>query len=190
MGDAYRDEDKAAFEAVEGLRRENAHLRDRLTRVEDRLRAIEARGASTIVLPSRRSSRAALVATFGVSCAHLAVAFLRASRPPAPPHVVTAPLAVIGTTPPVADPRPPAADPPTLRDPALAAEGSLSVICIPSCDAIDLDGLPLGPSPVFKHKAAPGKHLLRLLSADPPVTKIVSTVVTADRVSLVRETMP
>jgi len=64
------------------------------------------------------------------------------------------------------------------------------VICIPGCDRVELDGQSLGASPVFKHAASVGSHRIKLVSTNPPATKVVSKIVVADSNTVVRESMP
>ena len=68
--------------------------------------------------------------------------------------------------------------------------GYLSVICIPGCDRVDVDGQSFGASPVFKKKVPVGQHRIKLTSSNPPGTKVVSATVVADSVKMVRESMP
>jgi hypothetical protein len=70
-----------------------------------------------------------------------------------------------------------------------AALGQLSIICIPGCDQVYDNGKPLGPSPVFKRPTVAGSHKIRLVSSNPHVEKVVSTIVVADSVAIVRESM-
>jgi hypothetical protein len=64
------------------------------------------------------------------------------------------------------------------------------VICIPGCDQVYDNGKLLGPSPVFKRPASLGSHKIKLVMNNPPATKTISTIVVADQVSMVRESMP
>jgi eukaryotic-like serine/threonine-protein kinase len=71
------------------------------------------------------------------------------------------------------------------------ARGLLTVVCLPACDQIYDNGQLLGPSPVFKRAAPVGSHKIKLvLNSNPSATKTISTVVVADQVSVVRESMP
>jgi serine/threonine protein kinase len=71
-----------------------------------------------------------------------------------------------------------------------ATPGLLSIICIPGCDQVYDNGKLLGASPVFKRPASLGSHKIRLVSSNPHVEKVVSTIVAADSVAMVRESMP
>jgi hypothetical protein len=70
-----------------------------------------------------------------------------------------------------------------------AALGLLSIICIPGCDQVYDNGKLLGASPVFKRPATLGSHKIRLVTSNPHAEKIVSTIVVADSVAVVRESM-
>lgn len=113
-----------------------------------------------------------------------------APRPAAAP--VTAPVV---TPPPAAAPRPAAAPAPGAPAPRRAAEpvadtGLLSVICLPACDQVTDNGKPMGPSPIFKRSVPVGEHRLKLMRLDPPVTKVVSAIVTSSaEPSVVRQSM-
>ncbi len=71
-----------------------------------------------------------------------------------------------------------------------SAKAFLNVICIPRCDRVELDGVPLGPTPVIKYSASVGSHRIKLISSNPPATKTVSKIVVADTINMVRESMP
>jgi serine/threonine protein kinase len=68
-----------------------------------------------------------------------------------------------------------------------AAQGTLKVICFPSCDQVFDNGAPLGPSPVVK-KTSVGSHRLKLVWSD--ANLVVSTVVIADQSVTVRQNHP
>jgi serine/threonine protein kinase len=68
-----------------------------------------------------------------------------------------------------------------------AAQGTLKVICVPSCDQVFDNGAPLGPSPVVK-KTSVGSHRLKLVWGD--ANLVVSTVVIADQSVTVRQNHP
>jgi hypothetical protein len=70
------------------------------------------------------------------------------------------------------------------------ARGYLSVICLPGCDRVEVDGQTLGASPIFKRPTVVGSHRIRLISSNPPATKTISKIVIADTVAMVRESMP
>ena len=55
---------------------------------------------------------------------------------------------------------------------------------------MEVDGQPFGASPIFKKPMAVGSHKIKLVSSNPPGTKIVSKIVIADSVAMVRESMP
>jgi hypothetical protein len=67
--------------------------------------------------------------------------------------------------------------------------GQLSVICIPGCDQVYDNGKLLGASPVFKRPTTLGSHKIRLVTQNPHVEKTISTIVVADQVAVVRESM-
>ncbi len=71
-----------------------------------------------------------------------------------------------------------------------AATGYLSVICLPGCDKVEVDGQGFGASPIFKKRMSVGSHRIKLVSSNPPGTKVVSKIVVADTVAMVRESMP
>lgn len=94
MGEAYRDENQAAFAAVARLREENGHLRAELNALRERLSVVERRVGVT---PPARSPRRSLGLAGAIAGALLLVVvglvafFLRASArrdtwelPPAP----------------------------------------------------------------------------------------------------------
>jgi len=130
-----------------------------------------------------------------------------AAPPPAPPSpTVTAPP--VNATPPatpapaVAAARPtplPLAAAPThaarkAPSPAPAAaggsdSGQLTIICFPACDSVTDNGASLGPSPIFKRSVPVGEHRLKMTSANPPATKIVSVIVMGDQPTTVRQPM-
>jgi hypothetical protein len=64
--------------------------------------------------------------------------------------------------------------------------GYLSVICVPGCERVSVDGVPIGPSPLFKYAVTPGTHNLTLEC--PGQSRTVGEVVQADAVAMVRET--
>jgi hypothetical protein len=97
-----------------------------------------------------------------------------------PQPIAVAPTRVYEAPP----PRPIAAQPQATS----SAKGYLSVICIPACDRIELDGVSLGGGPVFKRATSVGSHRVKLVSSGG--SKIISKIVTADSVSMVRESMP
>jgi hypothetical protein len=70
------------------------------------------------------------------------------------------------------------------------AKGYLSIICLPGCDRVEVDGQSLGASLVFKHPTPVGTHRIRLISSNPPANKTVTKSVVADSVAMVRESMP
>lgn len=89
----------------------------------------------------------------------------------------------------IPQPQPPAA---TNRRAAAnegAVQGLISVICIPGCNQVYDNGKLLGASPVFKRAATIGSHKIRLVTSNPHVEKVVSTIVVADSVAIVRESM-
>jgi hypothetical protein len=71
-----------------------------------------------------------------------------------------------------------------------SSHGYLSVICLPGCDKVEVDGQSFGASPIFKKQVAVGSHRIKLISSNPPGTKVVSKIVVADSVAMVRESMP
>jgi serine/threonine protein kinase len=73
---------------------------------------------------------------------------------------------------------------------ASAATGLLSVICIPGCDEVYDNGKPLGQAPIVKRQVSVGSHRLKLVSVNPPATKVVPTIVLADQLATVRQSMP
>ena len=73
---------------------------------------------------------------------------------------------------------------------AAGVHGFLSVICLPGCDRVELDGQALGPSPIFKHATPVGSHRIKLVTTNPSATKVVSKIVVADSVAVIRESMP
>jgi serine/threonine-protein kinase len=73
---------------------------------------------------------------------------------------------------------------------AAAGQGLLSIICLPGCDQIYDNGKLLGPSPIFRRPATLGSHKIKLVLNNPSATKTISTIVVADQVSMVRESMP
>jgi tRNA A-37 threonylcarbamoyl transferase component Bud32 len=90
---------------------------------------------------------------------------------------------------PIAHYQPPAA-PAAAGGAAATAKGFLSVICLPGCDRVELDGQALGPAPIFKHATPVGSHRIRLTSSNPPASKTVSKIVLAGTTAVVRESMP
>jgi len=68
--------------------------------------------------------------------------------------------------------------------------GYLTVICLPGCDKVEIDGELAGSSPVFKRRVSLGEHTVTLTSTNPPATKVVSKTVVADTVSMLRVSMP
>jgi serine/threonine protein kinase len=113
-----------------------------------------------------------------------------------PPAVATqAPAPTPAPEAPTAQPAAPVpqAPPPARRGGPVAnaaGGGLISVICIPGCDQVYDNGKLLGPSPVFKRPASLGSHKIKLVMNNPPATKTISTIVVADQVSMVRESMP
>ena len=81
----------------------------------------------------------------------------------------------------------PAPAPPPAAAPA--EKGNLTVICFPACDQIFDNGAALGPSPMFKRPVSAGEHRLRMVSANPAVTKTLTVVVAADETKTVRQPM-
>ncbi len=115
------------------------------------------------------------------------------------PHIAPpATTALAPTSPPVATttaiPPVPAAVPTTIpsasADTAAANSGFLTVVCVPACDQVMDNNRALGASPVVKRKVAIGPHRLHLMWSDPPGRKLVSTTVTADKNTVVRESRP
>ncbi|MFO0677596.1 MAG: hypothetical protein U0169_13755 [Polyangiaceae bacterium] len=70
--------------------------------------------------------------------------------------------------------------PPPVRAAAGSDEGLLSVVCLPACDRVTMDGATnLGPAPFFRKKVRVGSHRLELHAKDGNVAKTISVVVTA-----------
>ena len=118
---------------------------------------------------------------------------------PAPPPVAVAPSPAPRTyEPPAPQPAQPAPryQPPTpvpANGPSGGgggAHGYLSVICLPGCDRVEIDGQNLGASPIFKRQTSVGSHRIKLVSSNPPGTKVVSKIIVADSTAVVRESMP
>ena len=112
-----------------------------------------------------------------------------------PPAATPQPLAVASRPDPAPTPTPtryqaPASTPVAALTTSGSARGYLSVICLPGCDRVEVDGQPFGASPIFKKPMAVGSHKIKLVSSNPPGTKIVSKIVIADSVAMVRESMP
>jgi serine/threonine-protein kinase len=129
------------------------------------------------------------------------------SPPPAPPPQQVAAVTPTPTRnydpPPAAAPTPtpqPRVQPAASPTPVAGTGGStggaglprgyVSVICLPGCDRVEIDGQSLGASPIFRHAATVGSHRIKLISSNPPGTKVVSKIVVADTVAMVRESMP
>jgi serine/threonine-protein kinase len=118
-----------------------------------------------------------------------------AAQPQPAPVAAPQPAAVaMPTPPPTPMPTPvPVRSTPTNTGTTAAAgtaKGYLSVICIPKCDRVDLDGTTIGPSPVLRYSTNVGSHRIKLVSSNPPAQKTVSKIVVADTVNMVRESMP
>ena len=78
---------------------------------------------------------------------------------------------------------------PAAAAPVGSDHGQLSIICFPACDAVYDNGQLVGPSPIFKRTVAVGEHKLRMTSANPPATKVVSVIVMGDQTLTVRQPM-
>ncbi len=117
------------------------------------------------------------------------------SAPPIPPaNVDVKPPAPAPAPPPVAaDPKPAQRDPspaPAPPRPApKAAQGFLTVVCKPACDQVFDNGKSLGPSPIFRQAVSVGEHRLQFMTASPRVTKVVSTIISADELKVQTVTM-
>jgi len=113
--------------------------------------------------------------------------------PPAPP-----PPAAVAVAPTPAprpyDPRPtPPARPQSNTVPSGGgggAKGYLSVICLPGCDRVEVDGQSIGASPIFKRPTTVGSHRIKLIGSSPGATKTISRIVVADGTATVRESVP
>ncbi len=69
--------------------------------------------------------------------------------------------------------------------------GVLSVVCVPACDDVKLDGKSLGESPIFRRSVVAGEHALRLRWADPVARREMHVRVAAGvEPTLVRQTSP
>jgi serine/threonine protein kinase len=102
--------------------------------------------------------------------------------PPTPPPVAAEPK------PPQRDPTP-APAPPRPAPAPKAAQGFLTVMCKPACDQVFDNGKSLGPSPIFRQSVAVGEHRLQFMTANPRVTKVVSTIISADELKVQTVTM-
>lgn len=106
---------------------------------------------------------------------HYKPACLGAVAPAAPPDYATGAPPILTTTP------PPAALP-------AGGRGALTVVCMPKCDAITDNGVPLGPGHIFNRPVAAGKHTLEL-SAPNGVKKTVVTEISPDTTKEIRVTL-
>jgi hypothetical protein len=61
---------------------------------------------------------------------------------------------------------------------------------MPKCDRVEVDGQPVGPSPIFHRPTPVGSHKIKLITLNPPLTKTESRTVIVDSVAMVRESMP
>jgi hypothetical protein len=117
-----------------------------------------------------------------------------AAQPPAPPTppqpVAQAPQVVSPAPPPTPVAQPSRHGGPVNSSGGAGGSGLISVICIPGCDQIFDNGKLLGPSPIFKRPATLGSHRIKLVVTNPPASKTISTIVVADQVAMVRESMP
>jgi hypothetical protein len=77
--------------------------------------------------------------------------------------------------------------PPAAALPA-GGRGSLTVVCIPKCDAITDNGVALGPGHIFNRPVAVGKHTLEL-SAPNGAKKTIVTEVSPDTTKEIRVTL-
>ncbi len=68
--------------------------------------------------------------------------------------------------------------------------GFLTIVCVPACEQVTDNGKKMGATPILKRKASIGMHRLHLMWSDPPGRKLVSTTVTADKITQVRESRP
>jgi hypothetical protein len=65
----------------------------------------------------------------------------------------------------------------------------LTVICFPACDHVYDNGRDLGASPVWQKQVQAGEHRLKLTTATPPATKILSVIVAADELKVIKQPM-
>jgi hypothetical protein len=67
--------------------------------------------------------------------------------------------------------------------------GVLTVICFPACDHVFDNGRDLGASPIWQKQVSAGEHRLKLTTANPPATKILTVFVAADELKTIKQTM-
>lgn len=96
------------------------------------------------------------------------------SGPVVEPYAAGAPPILTNTPPPAALPA--------------GGRGSLTVVCMPKCDAITDNGVALGPGHIFNRPVASGKHTLEL-SAPNGVKKTIVTEVAPDTTKEIRVTL-
>ena len=118
-----------------------------------------------------------------------------AVAPPAPPS--PPPAAPVAAPPPATTPRPaappstaaPAPPPATAAKPSKpAALGALTVVCMPKCDQITDNGVPLGPGHIFNRPVPSGRHVLQL-SAPNGAKKSLVVEVSPEQTKEVRMSM-
>jgi hypothetical protein len=79
----------------------------------------------------------------------------------------------------------PKLDPPPLFD----GTGVMTVICFPACEHVFDNGRDLGESPIWQKQVTAGEHRLKLISANPPATKILTVRIAGDELKTVKQTM-
>jgi hypothetical protein len=76
-------------------------------------------------------------------------------------------------------------------EPAAPTFGELTVICVPTCDDIRLDGVRIGESPIIRRRVVVGEHHLELqrLAQRETIVRHRTVHVTENHVEQLRESM-
>lgn len=152
------------------LARRAGELELEIERLTEERRGIVARLNEAAPPPARRGLWIAAVGgalASAILAAPIVMAIARPAPPPpvvvAPPTpVVVAPPAVVTAAPVAAAPVVVPAPEPVRATPPPAGIGALTVVCMPKCESIVMDGTSLGPGHIFNRPTLTGRHVLRL----------------------------
>lgn len=153
------------------LARRAGELELEIERLTEERRAIVARLNEAAPRPARRGLWIAAVGG-ALATAILALPVVVAISRPAPPSsVVVSPSTSVVVAPPVVTAVPPPLPPapvavpapePVRATPPAAATGALTVVCMPKCESVVMDGTSLGAGHIFNRPTATGRHVLQL----------------------------